>query len=154
MNGVKVLCSFTALLYVQYVSSSSVLSFAGSPMIVTVDGDVFEALLSNMIPGKLYQVSVSSVKGLEESDPSMDTVTTGWPPFFSHILSPLLHGSLDTELLSVLPSFGPTSGSDSSQCYGHVGPAAVAAVRGHRGWLCHYLHCRFRCVCIVTLICL
>uniref|UniRef100_A0A3Q3WFJ4 Uncharacterized protein n=1 Tax=Mola mola TaxID=94237 RepID=A0A3Q3WFJ4_MOLML len=48
----------------------------GSPMIVTVDGSVFEALLSNMIPGKMYQVSVSSVKGLEESDPSMDTVTT------------------------------------------------------------------------------
>lgn len=50
-------------------------------MIVTVDGSVFEALLSNMIPGKMYQVSVSSVKGLEESDPSMDTVTTGWLPF-------------------------------------------------------------------------
>uniref|UniRef100_A0A671WBN7 Tenascin Ca n=1 Tax=Sparus aurata TaxID=8175 RepID=A0A671WBN7_SPAAU len=48
----------------------------GSPMMVTVDGGVFEALLSNMIPGKMYQVTVSSVKGLEESDPSTDTVTT------------------------------------------------------------------------------
>ncbi|XP_075885598.1 tenascin-like isoform X3 [Nelusetta ayraudi] len=48
----------------------------GSPMMVTVDGGVFEALLSNMVPGKMYQVTVSSVKGLEESDPSTDTVTT------------------------------------------------------------------------------
>lgn len=46
-------------------------------MMVTVDGGVFEALLSNMVPGKTYQVTVSSVKGLEESDPSTDTVTTG-----------------------------------------------------------------------------
>ncbi|XP_076614634.1 tenascin-like [Chaetodon auriga] len=48
----------------------------GSPMTLTVDGSVFEALLPNMIPGKTYQVTVSSVKGLEESDPSTDTVTT------------------------------------------------------------------------------
>ncbi|XP_067431341.1 tenascin-like isoform X4 [Thunnus thynnus] len=48
----------------------------GTPMMVTVDGDVLEALLPNMIPGKLYQVTVSAVKGLEESDPSTDTVTT------------------------------------------------------------------------------
>ncbi|XP_044030150.1 tenascin isoform X8 [Siniperca chuatsi] len=48
----------------------------GSPMAVTVDGSVFEALLPNMIPGKTYQVTVRSVKGLEESDPSTDTVTT------------------------------------------------------------------------------
>lgn len=46
---------------------------------MTVDGDVSEALLANMIPGRKYQVTVSSVKGLEESDPSMDTVTTGGP---------------------------------------------------------------------------
>lgn len=50
----------------------------GSPMTMTVDGSVFEALLPNMIPGKTYQVTVSAVKGLEESDPSTDTVTTGW----------------------------------------------------------------------------
>lgn len=49
-------------------------------MMVTVDGSVFEALLSDMIPGKMYRVTVSSVKGLEESDPSTDTVTTGGLP--------------------------------------------------------------------------
>ncbi|XP_028458210.1 tenascin isoform X5 [Perca flavescens] len=48
----------------------------GRPMMVTVDGDVFEASLPNMAPGKMYQVTVSSVKGLEESDPSTDTVIT------------------------------------------------------------------------------
>lgn len=58
----------------------SCLSSTGSPMTVTVDGGVFEALLANMVPGKTYQVTVSSVKGLEESDPSMDTVTTGGFP--------------------------------------------------------------------------
>lgn len=59
------------------VPTISCLSSTGSPVTVTVDGGVFEALLANMIPGKKYQVTVSSVKGLEESDPSMDTVTTG-----------------------------------------------------------------------------
>lgn len=54
---------------------------------MTVDGGVFEALLANMVPGKTYQVTVSSVKGLEESDPSMDTVTTGG--FLSALLSPV-----------------------------------------------------------------
>uniref|UniRef100_A0A3Q2XT80 Tenascin C n=1 Tax=Hippocampus comes TaxID=109280 RepID=A0A3Q2XT80_HIPCM len=48
----------------------------GSPMSVTVDGDVLQALLPNMIPGRMYQVTVSAVKGLEESDPSGDVVTT------------------------------------------------------------------------------
>ncbi|XP_074473437.1 tenascin isoform X3 [Sebastes fasciatus] len=48
----------------------------GSPLMVTVDGDVIEALLPDMIPGKMYQVTVSAVKGLEESDPSTDTVIT------------------------------------------------------------------------------
>lgn len=54
-----------------------VLSSTGSPMMVTVDGSVFEAVLPNMVPGKTYQVTVSAVKGLEESDPSTDIVTTG-----------------------------------------------------------------------------
>lgn len=53
-----------------------VLFEGGTPMTVTVDGDVLEAVLPNMLPGKLYQVTVSSVKGLEESDPSTDTITT------------------------------------------------------------------------------
>lgn len=47
-------------------------------MTVTVNGGVLEALLPNMSPGKMYEVTVSSVKGLEESDPSTDSVTTGW----------------------------------------------------------------------------
>lgn len=61
------------------ISCCCCLSSTGSPVTVTVDGGVFEALLANMIPGKKYQVTVSSLKGLEESDPSMDTVTTGGP---------------------------------------------------------------------------
>ncbi|KAM9735442.1 tenascin-like isoform 4-T4 [Menidia menidia] len=48
----------------------------GSPLIVTADGTVSEALLVNMVPGKTYQVTVSALKGLEESEPSTDTVTT------------------------------------------------------------------------------
>ncbi|XP_077593148.1 tenascin-like [Stigmatopora nigra] len=48
----------------------------GSPMSVTVDGDVLEAVLSNMSPGKMYQVTVRAIKGLEESDPSGDVLTT------------------------------------------------------------------------------
>ncbi|XP_077944951.1 tenascin-like isoform X6 [Gasterosteus aculeatus] len=51
-------------------------SEGGSPLSVTVDGDVFEALLPDMIPGKTYQVTVSAVKGLEESDPTTDNVIT------------------------------------------------------------------------------
>ncbi|KAG7498371.1 tenascin-like isoform X4 [Solea senegalensis] len=66
------------------MSSSSVDSYrityvpyeGGSPMTVSVDGSVFEALLPNMIPGKAYQVTVTAVKGLEESDASTDTITT------------------------------------------------------------------------------
>ncbi|XP_034047786.1 tenascin-like isoform X2 [Thalassophryne amazonica] len=48
----------------------------GAPMTVTVDGSIFEALLHSMIPGKAYQVTVSAVKGLDDSDPSSDIVTT------------------------------------------------------------------------------
>ncbi|XP_058472817.1 tenascin [Solea solea] len=66
------------------MSSSSVDSYrityvpyeGGSPMTVSVDGSVFEALLPNMNPGKAYQVTVTAVKGLEESDASTDTITT------------------------------------------------------------------------------
>lgn len=71
-------------------------------MTVTVDGDVLEAVLPNMLPGKLYQVTVSSVKGLEESDPSTDTITTGWLSSFLTSLitsAPLLTQS-DTEVSS------------------------------------------------------
>ncbi|XP_047228735.1 tenascin isoform X5 [Girardinichthys multiradiatus] len=48
----------------------------GSPLIVTADGSVSETLLVNMFPGKTYQVTVSSLKGLGESEPSTGTVTT------------------------------------------------------------------------------
>ncbi|KAM6902406.1 tenascin-like isoform 8-T8 [Xenentodon cancila] len=48
----------------------------GSPLVVTADGSVTETLLASMMPGKTYQVTVSSLKGLEESEPSTDTVTT------------------------------------------------------------------------------
>ncbi|XP_023816273.1 tenascin isoform X3 [Oryzias latipes] len=48
----------------------------GSPLIVTSDGSTSQSLLVNMIPGKTYVVTVSAVKGLEESEPSRDTVTT------------------------------------------------------------------------------
>uniref|UniRef100_A0A8C7YXP2 Tenascin C n=1 Tax=Oryzias sinensis TaxID=183150 RepID=A0A8C7YXP2_9TELE len=48
----------------------------GSPLIVTADGSTSQSLLVNMIPGKTYVVTVSAVKGLEESEPSRDTVTT------------------------------------------------------------------------------
>uniref|UniRef100_A0A3B4AVD1 Tenascin C n=1 Tax=Periophthalmus magnuspinnatus TaxID=409849 RepID=A0A3B4AVD1_9GOBI len=48
----------------------------GSPLLLTVDGSVFEALLPNLTPGKIYQVTVNAVKGLEESDSSTNVVTT------------------------------------------------------------------------------
>ncbi|KAM4635376.1 tenascin isoform 4-T4 [Polymixia lowei] len=48
----------------------------GSPMTVTLDGSVSQALLPNLNAGKTYQVTVTAVKGLEESDPATDTVTT------------------------------------------------------------------------------
>ncbi|KAJ0057582.1 hypothetical protein NL108_009362, partial [Boleophthalmus pectinirostris] len=48
----------------------------GSPLLLTVDGSVFEALLPNLTPGKIYQVTVNAVKGLEESDSSTDVLTT------------------------------------------------------------------------------
>lgn len=115
---------------------------------VTVDGGVFEALLSNMVPGKTYQVTVSSVKGLEESDPSTDTVTTGRlsplptrrsitsaPWVVSHSLLPC-----------VFSSFGPTAGPDGAQRHRHVGPVAVAAVLRYCGRLPRHLQRRHRWV--------
>ncbi|XP_053466405.1 tenascin isoform X3 [Ictalurus furcatus] len=50
---------------------------AGSPITVTVDGGESQTVLPNLIPGVTYQVSVISVKGLEESEPAFDTFTTG-----------------------------------------------------------------------------
>uniref|UniRef100_A0A8C5AD26 Tenascin C n=1 Tax=Gadus morhua TaxID=8049 RepID=A0A8C5AD26_GADMO len=44
--------------------------------IVTVDGAETQALLPGLVPGKTYQVTVIAVRGLDESSPSTDTVTT------------------------------------------------------------------------------
>ena len=49
-------------------------------MSVTVDGAETQALLPGLVPGKTYQVTVIAVRGLDESSPSTDTVTTGTPP--------------------------------------------------------------------------
>ncbi|KAL2092310.1 hypothetical protein ACEWY4_012108 [Coilia grayii] len=48
----------------------------GSPMTVTVDGAESQTTLPNLTPGTTYQVTVIAVKGLEESEPGSDKVTT------------------------------------------------------------------------------
>uniref|UniRef100_A0A673YB87 Tenascin C n=1 Tax=Salmo trutta TaxID=8032 RepID=A0A673YB87_SALTR len=48
----------------------------GSPMTVLADGTETQALLPNMLPGVTYQVTIFSMKDLEESDPGTDTITT------------------------------------------------------------------------------
>uniref|UniRef100_A0A1A8HKH0 Tenascin C n=1 Tax=Nothobranchius korthausae TaxID=1143690 RepID=A0A1A8HKH0_9TELE len=48
----------------------------GIPLSMTADGSVSEVLLINMLPGKAYQVTVTALKGLEESEPSSGSVTT------------------------------------------------------------------------------
>ncbi|XP_051981340.1 tenascin-like isoform X1 [Xyrauchen texanus] len=47
----------------------------GTPMILTVNGSQSQVQLINLIPGEMYQVSVISVKGLEESEPVSNTFT-------------------------------------------------------------------------------
>uniref|UniRef100_A0A8B9GR89 Tenascin C n=1 Tax=Astyanax mexicanus TaxID=7994 RepID=A0A8B9GR89_ASTMX len=49
---------------------------AGSPMTITVDGGESHTVLPNLTPGVTYQVTVTAVKGLEESEPGSDRVTT------------------------------------------------------------------------------
>ncbi|XP_063066915.1 tenascin isoform X3 [Engraulis encrasicolus] len=49
----------------------------GNPEIVMTDGTQSDTLLSSLIPGETYQVTVVAIKGLEESDPVTDTFTTG-----------------------------------------------------------------------------
>jgi len=46
-------------------------------MSVTVDGAETQAVLPGLVPGKTYQVTVTAMRGLDESNPSTDTVTTG-----------------------------------------------------------------------------
>lgn len=50
---------------------------AGSPLTLRVDGGESQALLPNLTPGVTYQVTVIAVKGLEESEPGSERVTTG-----------------------------------------------------------------------------
>ncbi|KAI7813166.1 putative tenascin-like [Triplophysa rosa] len=49
----------------------------GTPVVQTVDGTQSQVPLINLTPGETYQVSVIAVKGLEESEPVTDTLTTG-----------------------------------------------------------------------------
>ncbi|XP_062873477.1 tenascin isoform X2 [Trichomycterus rosablanca] len=49
----------------------------GSPLTVTVDGGESKTVLVNLTPGLMYQVTVIAVKGVEESEPVSDKVTTG-----------------------------------------------------------------------------
>ena len=46
-------------------------------MTVTVDGAESQTVLPNLTPGVTYQVTVIAVKGLEESEPGSDAVSTG-----------------------------------------------------------------------------
>ncbi|XP_059404296.1 tenascin-like isoform X5 [Carassius carassius] len=48
----------------------------GSPMTLRVDGGESQAMLPSLTPGVTYQVTVIAVKGLEESEPGSDRVTT------------------------------------------------------------------------------
>ncbi|KAJ7988533.1 hypothetical protein DPEC_G00324560 [Dallia pectoralis] len=48
----------------------------GHPMTVLVDGTESQALLPNMLPGVVHQVTIFAAKGLDESDPATDTITT------------------------------------------------------------------------------
>uniref|UniRef100_A0A8C8F0U0 Zmp:0000000846 n=1 Tax=Oncorhynchus tshawytscha TaxID=74940 RepID=A0A8C8F0U0_ONCTS len=48
----------------------------GSPMTVLADGTETQAMLPNMLPGVTYQVTIFAGKGLEESDPGTENITT------------------------------------------------------------------------------
>uniref|UniRef100_A0A672JVS3 Tenascin C n=1 Tax=Sinocyclocheilus grahami TaxID=75366 RepID=A0A672JVS3_SINGR len=48
----------------------------GSPVTLRVDGGESQAMLPSLTPGVTYQVTVIAVKGLEESEPGSDRVTT------------------------------------------------------------------------------
>uniref|UniRef100_A0A8C4T7M9 Tenascin C n=1 Tax=Erpetoichthys calabaricus TaxID=27687 RepID=A0A8C4T7M9_ERPCA len=49
----------------------------GTPKILTVDGTKSKTMLVDLTPGQLYDVSIVSVKRLDESEPSSGTVATG-----------------------------------------------------------------------------
>ncbi|XP_073717259.1 tenascin [Misgurnus anguillicaudatus] len=48
----------------------------GSPITLITDGGEFQTVLLNLTPGVTYQVTIIAVKGLEESEPGSDRVTT------------------------------------------------------------------------------
>uniref|UniRef100_A0A8C8F2D7 Tenascin n=1 Tax=Oncorhynchus tshawytscha TaxID=74940 RepID=A0A8C8F2D7_ONCTS len=48
----------------------------GDPMTVLADGTETQAMLPNMLPGVTYQVTIFAGKGLEESDPGTENITT------------------------------------------------------------------------------
>lgn len=55
-------------------------------MTVLADGTETQALLPNMLPGVTYQVTIFAGKGLEESDPGSENITTGvWLLFSIHL---------------------------------------------------------------------
>ncbi|XP_039630764.1 tenascin-like isoform X2 [Polypterus senegalus] len=49
----------------------------GTPKVLTVDGTKSKTMLVDLTPGQLYDVSIVSVKRLDESEPSSGTVATG-----------------------------------------------------------------------------
>ncbi|MBN3323873.1 TENA protein, partial [Atractosteus spatula] len=48
----------------------------GTPQTVAVDGSSSKTVLAKLTPGVTYEATIISVKGLEESDPASDVVTT------------------------------------------------------------------------------
>lgn len=82
---------------------------------MTADGSVSESLLVDMVPGKSYQVTVSALKGLEESEPSTGTVTTGLISFdlnshLCHDISVRLDQSIRNQLLLCPPALDSPRG--------------------------------------------
>uniref|UniRef100_A0AAY4BKT2 Tenascin C n=1 Tax=Denticeps clupeoides TaxID=299321 RepID=A0AAY4BKT2_9TELE len=51
-------------------------SFTRRILTLMVDGAVSQTVLPNLTPGVTYQVTVTAIKGLKESEPGSDTVTT------------------------------------------------------------------------------
>ncbi|KAJ3605251.1 hypothetical protein NHX12_027301 [Muraenolepis orangiensis] len=95
----------------------------GPPMSVTVEGDQTQALLSGLVPGRTYRVTVVAVRGLDESHPSADTVTAA-------LASPQGLEVLNITQISALLLWAPTAATvdgyvitysaHSGQVSGHV----------------------------------
>lgn len=60
-------------------------------MTLTVDGGESHTVLPNLTPGVTYQVTVTAVKGLEESEPGSDRVTTGILPLLQPLIQTHAH---------------------------------------------------------------